>query len=152
MDWSFSCSCHGKDLCDPEFGRSKHAAREHEINIGDDDERSLRDSKLLCDFLKVNMRWPLKPLHEKKMRGVYRREYWYIPSVGPLAVNRRTKHCDTLDGSNSLHQFEDIGRPGFLQVRERSCHRCPSCWTGDIYVFSHCKLTHFGCRSFCDVQ
>ena len=56
-----------------------------------------------------NMRWPQTPLHKKNMRGIYRREYWYIPAVGPDSVNRRIKHCDTLDGSNSMHQFEDIG-------------------------------------------
>ena len=140
VDWSFSCSCHGKDLCDPEFGRSKHAAREHESNIGDNDEGSLRDSELLCKFLRTQMRWPQKALHEKKMKGIYCREYWYIPAVGPDAVNRRIKQCDTLDGSNPLHQFEDIGRPGYLQVRERSCHRCPSCWTGAICFYSQADL------------
>jgi hypothetical protein len=49
---------------------------------------------------------------------------------GEGSVNRRIKHCDTLDGSSKLHQFEDIGVPGFLRVRERSCHRCPDCWAG----------------------
>ena len=32
--------------------------------------------------------------------------------------------------SSKLHQFEDIGVPVFLRVRERSCHRCPDCWAG----------------------
>ena len=141
VDWCFSCSCHGKDLVDPENGRSKHAAREHEGNIGDDDENSLRDSEKLSEFLKANMRWPQTPLHKKQMRGIYCREYWYIPAVGPNAVNRRIKHCDTLAGSSSMHQFEDIGRPGFIRVRERSCHRCQSCWGGKILCYIVCVLT-----------
>jgi len=134
VDWCFSCSCHGKDLVDPENGRSKHAAREFESNIKDEDDKSLRETKMLAEFLQENMRWPQTPLHKKNMRGIYRREYWYIPAVGPDSVNRRIKHCDTLDGSNSMHQFEDIGRPGFLQVRQRSCHRCVSCWLGKSFV------------------
>lgn len=32
-----------------------------------------------------------------------------------------------------MHQFEDIGRPGFLRVRDRSCHRCTSCWEGNSH-------------------
>ena len=53
-----------------------------------------------------------------------------MPVKGEGSVNRRIKHCDTLDGSSKLHQFEDIGVTGFLRVRERSCHRCPECWAG----------------------
>ena len=145
VDWCFSCSCHGKDLVDPENGRSKYAARIYEGNIADDDEKSLRDTKALWTFLKTTMRWPQTPLNKKGMRGIYCREYWYIPAVGPDAVNRRIKHCDTLEGSNSVHQFEDIGRPGFLKVRVRSCHRCTSCWKGEPSVIMllyscHCLI------------
>lgn len=64
------------------------------------------------------------------MKGIYQREIWYIPANGEGSVNRRIKHCDTLDGSSKLHQFEDIGTTGFFRVRERSCHRRNECWQG----------------------
>ena len=50
--------------------------------------------------------------------------------TGAGSVNRWIKHCDSLDGSSKVHQSGDIGVPGFLRVRERSCHRCPDCWAG----------------------
>jgi hypothetical protein len=128
--WQFSCSCHGKDLVDPENGRAKHKGREHEKSVGDDDDKSLRTSEEFATFLQREFTQPEKSLLQKKMRGIYRREIWYIPTKGPGSVNRRVQQCDTLDGSNSLHQFEDIGIEGFLRVRARSCHRCSKCWDG----------------------
>ena len=56
------------------------------------------------------------------MRGMYRRIIWFIPTKGPGSAIRRVKHCNTLAGSNIMHQFEDLGRPGYLRVRDRSCH------------------------------
>jgi hypothetical protein len=130
MDWQFSCSCHGKDLVDPEMGRAKAMAREHENNVGDNDNKSLRTTAELYSFLSTHFKKPTRDLLLKKMRGIYKREVWITQVKGEGAVNRRVKQCDTLDGSSKLHQFEDIGIEGFLRVRERSCHRCPDCWGG----------------------
>ena len=130
LDWQFSCSCHGKDLVDPEMGRAKAMAREHENNVGDNDNKSLRTTAELYSFLSTHFKKPTRDLLLKKMRGIYKREVWITQVKGEGAVNRRVKQCDTLDGSSKLHQFEDIGIEGFLRVRERSCHRCPDCWGG----------------------
>jgi hypothetical protein len=146
LDWCFSCSCHGKDLVDPENGRAKHMAREHENNVGDNDEKSLRTSFELYKFLLKVFHTPNRDLLDKGMRGIYKREIWYIPVKGEGAVNRRVKQCDTLDGSNKLHQFEDIGVPGFIRVRERSCHRCSDCWRGRSDFCSCLEMQQYGSR------
>ena len=143
MDWCFSCSCHGKDLVDPENGRAKNCARNFELNIKDNHELSLRDSEKLAAHLANHFIWPQRKLWEKAMRGIYRRVIWFIPTKGPGSVNRRVKHCNTLAGSNSMHQFEDIGRPGYLRVRDRSCHRCGQCWAGRSHECSEPGMEHF---------
>ena len=58
LDWGFSCSCHGKDLVDPENGRAKHCAREYEVNIRDVHKNSLRDSEKLAQHLQANFIYP----------------------------------------------------------------------------------------------
>lgn len=82
-DWCFSCSCHGKDLVDPENGRAKHCARQHELNIKDESEKSLRDTKMLASHLAEHFMWPQRKLWEKQMRGIYKRIVWYIPTKAP---------------------------------------------------------------------
>ena len=77
------------------------------------------------------------------MRGMYRRIIWFIPTKGPGSAIRRVKHCNTLAGSNIMHQFEDIGRPGYLRVRDRSCHRCGQCWGGRSHECSEPGMEQF---------
>jgi len=45
-----------------------------------------------------------------------------------------------------MHQFEDIGRPGFIRVRERSCHRCKSCWEGNSERCSTITMLNYPSR------
>ena len=165
MDWGFSCSCHGKDLVDPENGGAKRVCREHENNVGDDDDKSIRTSHEMHEHLLKHYKQPQTDLLQKKMKGcrvtelwlhwfdtavhivgIYKREIWYIPASGEGSVNRRIKHCDTLDGSSKLHQFEDIGVPGFVRVRERSCHRCEQCWLGQSEHCSCPDMQHYPSR------
>ena len=42
-----------------------------------------------------------------------------------------------------MNQFEDIGRPGYLRVRDRSCHRCESCWAGRSHECTEPSMQHF---------
>jgi hypothetical protein len=52
---------------DPENGRAKNCARNFEINIKDNHEDSLRDSKKLADHLGAHFIWPQRKLWEKAM-------------------------------------------------------------------------------------
>mmetsp|Transcript_2962 Transcript_2962/g.5491 ORF Transcript_2962/g.5491 Transcript_2962/m.5491 type:complete len:262 (+) Transcript_2962:93-878(+) len=70
-----------------------------------------------------------KDFHAKKGAGVHRRVFHYVPSHGDDAVDRNIRGCGTLQGIKQIHQMLDIGKPGRLMIRTRSCH-CDSCWIG----------------------
>ena len=130
LDWCFSCSCHGKDLSDPEMGRCKFAGREQKLRHTDSRPTKMVDSHAFYAFLNTQLLRPNVPLIAKKMVGIWRRIFWFIPTKGLESVSRRLPTVQSLVGSAALHQFEDIGVPGFLRVRARSCHQCPNCWDG----------------------
>ena len=69
-DWCFSCSCHGKDLVDPENGGAKRMVRRHEEEVGDNDETSIRTSHEVYKFLKEEFAQPTVDLLNKKMKGL----------------------------------------------------------------------------------
>lgn len=72
---------------------------------------------------------------QRKGIGIYRREFHWIPNHGPESINRRIPGCNRLGdvGIKKLHFFESIGRPGFIGIRERSCHQCPNaCAVGNF--------------------
>lgn len=70
LDWCFSCSCHGKDLVDPENGCAKRMVRRHEEEVGDNDETSIRTSHEVYKFLKEEFAKPTVDLLNKKMKGL----------------------------------------------------------------------------------
>ena len=67
------------------------------------------------------------------MCGIFQRKAFYIPSVGPEKVNRNVQGASTLNGSSTLHEFEDCCEPGKILTRPRSCHQCSDCLTGKSY-------------------
>jgi hypothetical protein len=126
MDWTFFCSCHGKCDCDPEGGSTKrHVACQQ---LRDSPTNSCKIAVVqpdLINFLDQSFTTPTKASTKKV--GVYRRVINYVPSRGAGAVNRRIQHADTLDGSSKLRQISDIGIPGEIRVRRKSCHECVGC-------------------------
>ena len=82
------------------------------------------------------MRYPQLPLLTRLKAGhvgaLYRRTCFNVPTTGPMAVVRT--YADVkLAGSARMHSFVDIGKPGMIRWRERSCHRkgCDNCWQGE---------------------
>ena len=63
----------------------------------------------------------------KKGVGITKLIILFVPTKGPDSINRRIRKCKTLAGSKSYYQFIDIGRPGVIAIRERSCHQCSGC-------------------------
>lgn len=64
--------------------------------------------------------------------------FWSRPNRD--AVNRRIPGCNRLGdvGIKKLHFFESVGRPGFVGIRERSCHKCAhACVVGLFEKCSH---------------
>ena len=54
----------------------------------------------------------------------YERVYFYI---GAKDAKHNLAECESVRDSSKMHQFNDIGRSGFVRVREMSCHRCSGC-------------------------
>ena len=151
MDWSFFCSCHGKCDCDGEGGSIKNAADNYERQ-GDLEgvrvEGKLPDAQRFVDWANngspagsphgqhaglANMQHLLpSKIKQGKQNAIYRRVFHMIPATGPNRVSRKVSPAELkLDGHSTRHSFLDVGSSkGGFRWRERSCHRCPSCWEG----------------------
>ena len=125
----FFCSCHGKDLSDPEMGRLKEVARQHELRSTEERPTTLKSSEAYYEFLKQNHCKLNVDIIHKKFKGIYCRVVWFLSSKD---IDRRWPEVDTLAGSSKLHQFEDIGTAGFVRVRYKSCYTCAACKGGGL--------------------
>ena len=147
-DWSFFCSCHGKCDCDPEGGAIKTAAGNFEKKGdlgGMRVQAKLPDSAALTKWCiegspadsphgaHLGLAQPGKSLSSRLLLGkrdaIYRRHFFHVPAAGPQGIKRTYAVCE-LKGSARLHSFVDVGQPGRIMIRERSCHQCPNCWAG----------------------
>jgi hypothetical protein len=153
-DWSFFCSCHGKCDCDPEGGAIKNTAanfEQHGDIVGMRVQAKLPDAAALTKWCNEGspadsphgyhpgMRHPKLPLLVRLKAGhtgaLYRRTCFNVPTTGPMAISRT--YADVkLEGTARLHSFVDIGKPGMIRCRERSCHQkgCTNCWQGEASV------------------
>eukprot|EP00732_Lithocolla_globosa_P000920 Lithocolla_globosa_v1_NODE_366_length_4288_cov_54.588944.p1 type:complete len:700 gc:universal NODE_366_length_4288_cov_54.588944:3111-1012(-) len=139
-DWSFFCSCHGKAKSDPVGGGVKTHAKRRELESTPDHPTMMKNSWELFQYLQETYTTPKQTLYQKKGKGIYRRFFHYVPQTGKGSVNYRIRDCERLDGSSKLHQLRDIGIGGRLMVRERSCHHCESCWSGDWEDCRHVSI------------
>lgn len=90
-------------------------------------------------FASTQMRMLQRDFYSRKGIGIFRREFHWIPNHGRESINRRIPGCNRLGdvGIKKLHFFESIGRPGYVGIRERSCHQCVgACAIGQ---FASCK-------------
>ena len=79
-------------------------------------------------FCSGNLSRPDQSLVHKQGKGVFRRVFTFVPAAGEGAVNYKVPIFTGIKGSNSMHQFKDVGTPGELSTRLRSCH-CPGCFS-----------------------
>ena len=149
-DWSFFCSCHGKCDCDPEGGAIKNTAAAFENHGAIDGMRvqaKLPDAAALTKWCNegspadsphgwhAGMRYPQLPLLSRLKAGhsgaLYRRTCFNVPTTGPMAISRTYAEVK-LEGSACMHSFVDMGQPGVIRWRERSCHTkgCSNCFNG----------------------
>lgn len=85
------------------------------------------------------MRLLQRDYYGRKAVGIYRREFHWIPNHGPGSINRLISGCNRLGdvGIKKLHFFESVGRPGFVGIRQHSCHQClDACAVGK---FADCR-------------
>ena len=138
LEWNFFCSCHGKDISDPECGTCKICARQREMEHTELKPTRIRTALELKDFCEGKLTWPQKKLTQKQGKGIFKRQFFYVPASGVGAANRRIRKGKTLKGSSRLHVIADIGIAGKLKIRERGCHQpgCP-CWIGMYEQCAH---------------
>lgn len=71
----------------------------------------------------TQMRSLHKDIHLRKGTGILRRDFHWVLNKGVGSVQHRIPWgC----WNQEVAFFESIGRPGFVGVRERSCHKCPA--------------------------
>ena len=125
--WTFRGTAHGKDDSDPELGVHKNAADRWQLSAGAGEVAKLFTPHDFYLFASTEMR-ELKEdfFMKRKGVGIYRREFHWIPNKGADSINRRIPGCNRLGdvGIKKLHFVVDLGRPGFVDIRERSCHQC----------------------------
>jgi hypothetical protein len=115
-------------LCDPEGGTIKNAALFYENRGLPAGIPKLLSSADFYAFCEENLKQPDKSLIEKKGKGIYRRFFYYIPAGGEGAVNYQIPQWEKITDSNKIHQMRDLGEPGFVEHRQRSCH-CVPCYS-----------------------
>ena len=69
-----------------------------------------------------------KTFEQKKGKGIFRREFFYIESKEIFHGLAAVKPLSADGGGSSLmHEFNSTSEPGLLNTRVRSCHQCGPC-------------------------
>eukprot|EP00466_Bigelowiella_natans_P008826 jgi/Bigna1/77508/fgenesh1_pg.48_\ len=137
MDWCFRGTAHGKDEVDgASHGDVKNAVAREQLNADGGEVSRMKSAEDAFNFFQDNVTSFCKDFCSKKGAGVHRRVFHWMPACGNGAADRNIRGCETLVGVKKLHQVLDIGCPGKLLVRTRSCRASEKCWKGD---HSECK-------------
>ena len=70
-------------------------------------------------FCSGNLSRPDQSQVHKQGKGVFRRVFTFVPAAGEGAVNYKVPIFTGIKGSNSMHQFKDVGTPGVHQGNSR---------------------------------
>ena len=116
LEWNFFCSCHGKDISDPECGTCKIAARNHEMKHTEKKPTRIRTAEELKVFCEGKLTLSQRTLKQKHGKGIYKRYFHYVPAAGALktvesikattgtvnsgTVNRRIRKGKIVKGSS----------------------------------------------------
>lgn len=142
IDWSYFCTAHGKCWCDPEGGTFKNKFRAQELkHVPGVKETQMPLTADLTTYASKNLVWPKKNYIKEGCRGIYKRWMWELPTHGPGAVDYAEKWSwpsgYSVDKTRDIHQIRGVGVEGKFVTRDRSCHQCDACWSGD---WKECKL------------
>jgi hypothetical protein len=76
----------------------------------------------LIQFLMAEFQTPTKSIYQKKGKGIWRRFIHWVPSD---SISRDILYAEyTLKLSDPYRQITDVGEPGEVRCRHRSCHQC----------------------------
>ena len=125
VDWTFFCSCHGKCDCDPEGGACK-CVKLHQLRDSAQHRTIINNIDELAEFLEANFKNPTKSYFAKKGGGaIYQRHIHYVKASEIEVTRRDLVHAEySLKKSDCYRQICDIGEPGVVVCRHRSCHQC----------------------------
>jgi hypothetical protein len=125
-DWTFFCSCHGKCDCDPEGGACKNVVKLHQLRDSAQNRTIINNIDELAAFLEANFKNPTKSYFAKKGGGaIYQRHIHYVKASEIEVTRRDLVHAEySLKKSDCYRQICDIGEPGVVVCRHRSCHQC----------------------------
>ena len=125
-DWTFFCSCHGKCDCDPEGGACKNVVKLHQLRDSAQHRTIINNIDELAAFLEANFKNPTKSYFAKKGGGaIYQRHIHYVKASEIEVTRRDLVHAEySLKKSDCYRQICDIGEPGVVVCRHRSCHQC----------------------------
>ena len=122
VDWCYFCSCHGKCDCDPEGGAAKHAVAQQQLRDNMDERTRISTYEDLIQFLMAEFQTPTKSIYQKKGKGIWRRFIHWVPSD---SISRDILYAEySLKLSDPYRQITDVGEPGEVRCRHRSCHQC----------------------------
>jgi hypothetical protein len=125
-DWTFFCSCHGKCDCDPEGGACKNLVKLHQLRDSAQNRTIINNIDELAAFLEANFKNPTKSYFAKRGGGaIYQRHIHYVKASEIEVTRRDLVHAEySLKKSDCYRQICDIGEPGVVVCRHRSCHQC----------------------------
>lgn len=132
----FGATAHRKDLSDSECGGAKHVVGNEQMRSKEGETSKVKDPYEA--FLLIREKYGNLD-HERFMKkgctGIYRRFIYWVPVSGAGSIDRNIQLCKTLStkelgGIKALHQLCDVGCPGYLSVRQCSCHSCDACKHG----------------------
>ena len=146
-DWTFFCSCHGKCDCDPEGGACRNVVKLHQLRDSAQHRTIINNIDELAEFLEANFKNPTKSYFAKKGGGaIYQRHIHYVKASEIEVTRRDLVHAEySLKKSDCYRQICDIGEPGVVVCRHRSCHQCRHEHKDDVggdcidLDFAHCK-------------
>ena len=122
VDWCYFCSCHGKCDCDPEGGAAKHAVAQQQLRDNMDERTRISTYEDLIQFLMAEFQTPTKSIYQKRGKGIWRRFIHWVPSD---SISRDILYAEySLKLSDPYRQITDVGEPGEVRCRHRSCHQC----------------------------
>lgn len=124
---SHSVTAHGKDRGDSEGGAIKMSFDRREMEHTLENPTQMDTTLELYEYTQEvdpetgrQRLQPQRTLCEKGGVGIHARVFFYITAT---EVNHRLAECNGVTDSSKHHEFVDIGRSGFLNIRKLSCHR-----------------------------
>ena len=131
----------------PGRGACKNVVKLHQLRDSAQNRTIINNIDELAEFLEANFKNPTKSYFAKKGGGaIYQRHIHYVKASEIEVTRRDLVHAEySLKKSDCYRQICDIGEPGVVVCRHRSCHQCRHDHEDEVggdcidLDFAHCK-------------